>query len=159
MAQSSAGESDLTAVAYRWLARRDRSRAEMRGYLERYCSDADAVERLLDDLSARGWLSEDRLADQVIRSRRARGSAQRIRQEMSRRGISADVITQSTVGLDDGDLATAVRLLRKRFRLPAADQAERERQLRFLLNRGFSRAIALKAVRASAEDDASESRD
>jgi regulatory protein len=131
----------------------------MRAYLERFSSDPDAIERLLHDLASRGWLSEDRLAEQVIRSRRARGSAQRTRQEMSRRGISEDVIAQSTAGLDDGDLSVAKRLLRKRFRLPAVDQAERERQLRFLVNRGFNRAIGLKAVRAGADDDASESVD
>lgn len=122
----------------------------MRAYLERHCDDAEAVDRLLDDLAARGWLCEDRLADQVIRSRRARASAQRIRQEMTRRGISEDVIAQSTAGLEDGDLPSATKLLRKRFRLPAADRDERERQLRFLLNRGFDRAVALKAVRAEA---------
>ena len=159
MSQSSESEPDLGALAYRWLTRRDRSRAEMRAYLERYSSDPDVIEKLLDDLAERGWLSEDRLAEQVIRSQRARGSAQRIRQEMARRGISDEVITQSTASLEDGDLATATRLLRKRFRLPAADQAERERQLRFLLNRGFNRAIALKAVRSHADDDASASVD
>ena len=159
MTQSPESEPDLSAIAYRWLARRDRSRAEMRAYLERFSSDPEPVARLLDDLAERGWLSEDRLAEQVIRSRRARGSAQRIRQELSRRGISSDVIEQSTAGLENGDLFIATRLLRKRFRLPAADQTERERRLRFLLNRGFNRAIALKAVRAAAEDDASESVD
>ena len=159
MSHSSESEPDLSALAYRWLTRRERSRAEMRAYLGRYSSDADAIERLLDALAERGLLSEDRLADQVIRSRRARGSAQRIRQEMARRGIADDVITQSTTGLEQGDLSVAYRLLRKRFRVPAADQAERERQLRYLLNRGFNRAIALKAVRAEGDDGAGESGD
>jgi regulatory protein len=129
----------------------------MRAYLERYCTDAETVDRVLDELAERGWLSEDRLADQLIRSRRARASTQRIRQEMARRGISEDVIAQSTVGLEEGDLPSATRLLRRRFRLPPADRAERERQFRFLLNRGFSRAIALKAVRADGGSDEIES--
>jgi len=152
-------EANLSALAYRWLARRDRSRAEMRAYLERHCAEAETVARLLDDLSARGWLCEDRLADQVIHSRRARSSARAIRYAMARRGIAEEVIAQSTAGLEAGDLPSATRLLRKRFRSPATDRTERERQFRFLLNRGFDRAVALKAVRAVGDDDASESPD
>jgi len=121
----------------------------MQRYLERYCDDDQVVARLLDDLQSRGLLSESRLADQVIRSRRARASAGRIRQEMGRRGISDDVIAQSTAGLDDGDLNSALDLWRKRFRAPPADRSQRERQLRFLLNRGFSLAIALKVLRTA----------
>ena len=131
----------------------------MRAYLERYCTDAKSIARLLDELSSRGWLCEDRLADQVIRSRRARTSARGIRPEMARRGISDEVIAQSTVSLEEGDLRSAAKLLRKRFRLPPADRAERERQFRFLVNRGFNRAVALKAVRAEGGDDEIESVD
>ena len=131
----------------------------MRAYLERYCADAERVARLLDELAERGWLCEDRLADQVIHSRRARASARGIRHEMARRGISGDVIAQSTAGLEDGDLPSATKLLRKRFRLPPADRAERERQFRFLVNRGFDRSVALKAVRAEGGTDETESVD
>ena len=131
----------------------------MRAYLERYCADAERVARLLDELAERGWLCEDRLADQVIRSRRARASARGIRYEMARRGISGDVIAQSTAGLEDGDLPSATRLLRKRFRLPPTDRAEREQQFRFLVNRGFDRNVALKAVRAEGGTDENESVD
>ena len=146
-------EADLSALAYRWLTRRDRSRAEMRAYLERHCSEPETIARLLDELAGRGWLCEDRLADQLIRSRRARSSAKRIRHEMARRGIADDVIAQATAGLEAGDLPSATKLLRKRYRLPPADRTERERQFRFLLNRGFDRATALKAVRAEGDGD------
>jgi regulatory protein len=154
MDPGSASDAELSDRACRYLARRDRSRAEMQRYLERYCDDDQVVSRLLDDLQQRGLLSESRLADQVIRSRRARASAGRIRQEMARRGISDDVIAQSTEGLDGGDLNSALALWRKRFRTPPADRSQRERQLRFLLNRGFSLAIALKVLRtAGASED------
>ena len=159
MPASAASAAELSALAYRWLARRDRSRAEMRAYLERHCSDADTVLCLLDELGARGWLCEDRLADQVIRLRRTRSSARGIRHAMARRGIADEVIAQSTAGLEAGDLHSATQLLRKRFRLPATDRTERERQFRFLLNRGFDRSVALKAVRAAGDDGAIDSAD
>jgi regulatory protein len=153
MNPGSAGGAELSNRACRLLARRDRSRAEMRRYLERYCDDAETVTRLLDDLQSRGWLSESRLADQVIRSRRARASAGRIRHEMARRGISDDVIAQSTAGLDGGDLDCALALWRNRFRAPPTERLQHERQLRFLLNRGFSLAIALKVLRAAGANE------
>ena len=125
----------------------------MKRYLERYCDDVEIVSRLLDDLQQSGLLSEARLADQVIRSRRARASAGRIRQEMARRGLGDDVIAQSTADLDAGDLNSALALWRKRFCSPPADRLQRERQLRFLLYRGFSLATALKVLRIAGADD------
>jgi regulatory protein len=143
----SASPDDLASRAYRWLARRDRSRAEMRGYLRRYSDDVAEIERLLDEFEQRGYLSEARLAEQVIRSRRSRASSTRIRQELDRRGIAAEIVAESTRALESGDVDAAVSLWKKRFRVPPEDRVERERQLRFLLNRGFSHAIALRVIR------------
>lgn len=140
-------DANLAARAYRWLARRDRSRSEMQAYLERYCEDHAAVVRMLDELEQRGYLSETRLADQVIRAQRARSSAARIRQQLARRGVGAEVIAATTETLDRGDLQAALALWHKRFRELPSDRATRERQIRYLLNRGFSHAIALKVLR------------
>jgi regulatory protein len=141
----------LANRAFRLLARRDRSRAEMRTYLARYCSDADRVSALLTQLQERGWLCEERLAEQLIRKNQARTGTRRTRQEMARRGIASDVIERATAGLEREDLATALALWRKKFGRPPADQAERLKQLRYLLNRGFGHATALKVLRAGGE--------
>ena len=125
----------------------------MQNYLQRYCDDATIVARLLDDLQSRGYLCEARLAEQVIRARRPRASASRVRQELARRGIAGEVIADSTVGLEASDLQAALALWRKRFRAPATDRVQRERQLRYLRNRGFNHAIALKVLRAVGDDD------
>jgi regulatory protein len=142
----------LRQKAIRLLARRERSRAEMGALLGPYCDDPAALAALLDDLQSRGWLSDARLAAQFVRMRRPRQSALRIRQELARRGVGADDITESTTGLEATDFEAALALWRRRFGEPASDRAQRERQLRFLLNRGFGHAIALKVLR-SAEDD------
>lgn len=144
---TSAGE--LRKRAFRLLARRDRSRIELQRLLALHCSDPTAVTSLLGDLENRGWLSESRLADQLVASRRARTSAMRLRQEMARRGLGAEAIAQATAGLDRTDLPTAMALWQKRFGTPPVDRSQRERQLRFLLARGFSQTIALKVLRAA----------
>jgi regulatory protein len=143
----------LRQKAIRLLARRDRSRAEMEYLLAGFCDNNGALGALLDELQARGWLSEARLAAQLVHSRRSRSSATRIRQELARRGLGPDVIAESTAGLEETDLTAALALWRRRFRQPAADQAGRERQLRFLRNRGFGHGIALQVLRIAARDD------
>jgi regulatory protein len=148
--------AELRARALRLLARRDRSRVEMQRLLSPHCSDGNAVAALLDELQARGWLSEARLAEHYVDRRRSRASAARLRQEMAQRGIGEDVIAGATAGLEADDLTIALALWRKRFREPAADRTGRERQLRFLLNRGFSRAVALKTLRAAGTPDATQ---
>lgn len=146
----------LRSKALRLLARRERSRAELERLLDPQGSNAGDVRALLDHLQEQGWLSEARLAEQVVRARRGRGSAARVRQVMARRGLPADVIAEATAGLDAGDLATASALWRKRFAHAATELSERERQLRFLLGRGFSRSIALKVLRLAGAPEATD---
>jgi regulatory protein len=137
----------LRAKAIRLLARRERSREELQQRLAPCCEDPDALVPLLDELEACGWLSEARLAAQLVRLRRPRASAARIRQELARRGVQADTLADSTRGLDAGDMAAALALWQRRFGQPAADRAQRERQLRFLVSRGFSHGMALRVLR------------
>ena len=118
-------------------------------------ADRAGLAALLDELQARGWLSEARLAAQVVASRRSRSSATRIRQRLALRGVAPEVIAESTAGLEQGDLESASALWRRRFGSPAADRAGRERQLRFLVSRGFDRGVALKVLRMADQADES----
>ena len=146
----------LKNKAIRLLARRDRSRAEMQRLLDPHGNDAQGVATLLDELHSEGWLSEARLAENLINARRARGSAARVRQEMARRGLRSELIRATTAGLEDADVPVALALWRRRFGRIATGRAERERQLRFLLNRGFSRAVALRVLRIVGSNDSAD---
>ena len=146
----------LRSKAIRLLARRERSRAELLQRLTPYCEDPAQLDPLLDELQARGWLSDARLAAQFVQSRRARAGAARIRHELASRGVQAEAVAESTAGLEAGDLAAALALWQRRFGTPAADRAGRERQLRFLVRRGFARGVALKVLRIGAADNAAE---
>jgi regulatory protein len=98
-------------------------------------------------LVGRGWLSEARLASRLIEARRSRAGAARIRQDMARRGLDAEVIGAATAGLEASDLDAALALWRRRFGTVATARAERARQVRFLLQRGFGHGVALKVLR------------
>jgi regulatory protein len=137
----------LRGKAIRLLARRERSRVELQRLLDPEGSARDAVCVLLDELQMQGWLSDARLADQIVHARRSRVGTARIRLELKRRGLSADAVAAATLGLDAGDSAAATALWQRRFGRVAEDRGQRERQLRFLLSRGFSRSVALKVLR------------
>jgi regulatory protein len=151
----------LRRKAIALLARRDRSRSEMQQLLGRRCPDSFLVAAVLDELQARGWLSEGRLAEQLIHSQRSRAGAARLRRELSRRGLDPDVIAAASAGLESGDRAAALALWRRRFGTVAADRRQRERQLRFLLQRGFGSGLALEVLRIAgrAEGDSDMSAD
>lgn len=143
---------ELRTKAIRLLARRERSRSELKRLLDPGGDDTVQVDQLLDDLHAQGWLSEARLAEQVISGRRSRLGAGRIRMELRRRGVSEEVVDDATQGLEAGDLQVALALWRRRFGKVAAERTERERQLRFLVARGFSHALALKVLRHAGDE-------
>lgn len=144
---------ELRTKAIRLLARRERSRSELRRLLDPNGEDADRVEQLLDDLQSQGWLSEARLAEQVINGRRNRLGAGRIRLELRRRGLPEEIVDDATAGLEEGDFTVALVLWRRRFGKVASERTERERQLRFLMARGFGHAMALKVLRHAGDHD------
>lgn len=146
-----ATSGEVRSKAFRLLARRERSRAELQALLDPRGNEREVVTALLDELQQQGWLSDARLAEQMVSARRSRAGAARIRLELRRRGLDAEAVSAATEGLEAGDLATATALWRRRFGSPPADRAERDRQFRFLVARGFSRSVAAKVLRAAGD--------
>jgi regulatory protein len=90
----------------------------------------------------------------VVHQRAPRMGAMRVRQELQKKGIAPEAITEAVAGLKDTELARAGEVWRRRFDGPAADQKERARQARFLMARGFSGAVVAKVLRGAADPDA-----
>ena len=93
-------EVSLRARALQYLARREYSRAELRGKLLPHAQADDDFEQaqpvdidaLLDDLTARGWLSDERATTQLVHAKRSRFGIQRITHELRQRGIAESLI-------------------------------------------------------------------
>ena len=64
------------------LARREHTRRELTRKLAPFSENAAEIPGLLDDFERRGWLSEERVVEQVLVSRRRRFGAQRIVHEL-----------------------------------------------------------------------------
>ena len=121
------------------LARREHSRAELRGKLRDQGYQSAVVEEALDGLEAERLLDDRRYAESFVRSHAARGQGpRRIRQDLAGAGIPAAMAAEALdAGPDWGQLARDTR--RRKFGIDApADWAERNRQARFLQYRGFS---------------------
>ena len=140
----------LRGRALRLLGRREFSRQELAKRLRAYAEEPAALEALLDDLAARGWLSDVRYADALVRKRTGHYAQRSIAQELKRAGVSEDVTAAALPAVDpDQEFASALALCRRKFRRAPVEQKEKARQLRFLLSRGYSLNLALRVVKQS----------
>ena len=128
----------LYARALRLLARREHTRAELAAKLRASGEEPEEIERLLDDLQNRGWLSEARYVESIVHARRARFGAARITQELRRKGVSEDAVKRAAQSLAADELEAAREVWRRKFGTLPANLAEKARQARFLAARGFS---------------------
>jgi regulatory protein len=166
----------LQARALGWLAQREHSRDELRRKLRRValrppagddevdtvdCHEQDAaaaVEQLLDQLQAKGLLSNDRFIESRVRVRSPGLGTRRIQMELARHGLK--LLAQPLQQLRDSELERASQLWKRRFGTPAQDLRERARQMRFLAGRGFSGEVIRKVLAAdpAPRDDDSQDR-
>ncbi|GAC1316880.1 MAG: recombination regulator RecX [Collimonas sp.] len=143
----------LKGRALRYLSAREHSRMELARKLARYAQEGDDIEALLDTLEAAKLLSQARFSESLIHRRAHRYGNSRILSELQSHGIDADSLVNIKAELADGEVARAREVWRKKFNRPAADAAERAKQMRFLLQRGFSHRAIQIAVRGGEEED------
>ena len=140
--------SELRTRALQCLARREYSRAELRVRLLQYADgDAAQLDLLLDDLMARGWLSDARAAAQLLHARSKRFGMQRIAHELRMKGITDDLIDHTLSELTDSEQDRAREVWLKKYGTPPVDAREKARQMRFMQSRGFALEIILKVMR------------
>jgi regulatory protein len=142
------------------LARREYSRADLRNKLLRRLGEnverdeaAAQVEKILDQLQAKGLLSDARFAAALTRTRANRFGAARIRLEMREHDLPDEIVRPAIEELRATEEQRARELWKRRFGHPPADPTERARQMRFLAQRGFSTAVVLRIVRSATADD------
>ncbi len=131
------------------LARREHSRQELARKLGPV--DPDTLTALLDDLQARGWLSEQRLADHVLRAAAGRFGARKVVQQLAQKGVSEAVVAQARRRARENELDSARAVWLKRFGKPPASLRERARQARFLEQRGFDPEVIRQVLGGNLE--------
>ena len=131
-------DPSLKVRAMRFLARREHTRVELKRKLEARAQEGEDVERLLDELTQRGWLSDARYAEQAIRAKARRFGPIKLAHYLKSRGVGEEAIAAGLgrAGVDGASCLEAV--WRSRFRGAPADEREKLRQVRFLQGRGFA---------------------
>ena len=142
----------LKGRALRLLSQREHSRSELERKLASHEEEPGALARALDELEAKGFISEARVVQSVLHQRAARLGGARIRQELQAKGLDASTVDAALEGLGGTELERARVLWERKFGAPAPDAAGRARQVRFLLARGFASDTVRRVVRG-VEDD------
>jgi regulatory protein len=142
----------LKGRALRALAGRDYSRVELERKLQSFEEEPGQLDKALDDLQAKGFLDEQRAADSLAHRRGQKLGTARVVQEMRARGIESEAIDNATAQLKVTELERARQVWRKKFGEPAQDAAERGKQMRFLISRGFSSEV-IRRVIAGVQDE------
>ncbi|HRG72311.1 MAG TPA: recombination regulator RecX [Thauera aminoaromatica] len=140
---------ELRQRALRLLARREHSRAELRKKLAPHAESEEQLERLdalLDDLAGRRLLSDARYAEMRVSSRSARYGNARLAQELKQQGVSAEDCAGALEEAGD-ELARAHGIWARKFGTLPVDAADRARQTRFLISRGFSGETIRRVMR------------
>ena len=147
----------LKARALRLLSQREHSRAELERKLSCHEEQAGELARMLNELAAQGLISEERVAESVMRRRAPRLGAARVLQEMRAKGLSAEALAEAAGQLRATELERARAVWQKKFGAPAADAAARARQARVLAARGFAADVVRRVLNAWPDADESSS--
>ena len=144
----------LRARALRLLARREHARAELARKLAPHAESAEALEILLDDLCTRRLLSDERYVEMRMNARSARLGNARLAHELRMQGV-ADELVNAALAAGEDELTRARQVWQRKFgdQCSVPDTAERARQTRFLMSRGFSGETIRRVLRGDFEDD------
>ena len=139
----------LKGRALRLLAAREHSRVELErklGPVAQELGQLDQLGPILDDLAARDFINEGRVAESLLNRRAAKLGSARLRQELNQKGLGREDVESVVQSLKSTELDRARQVRLKKFGDAVPKGQEAARQMRFLLARGFSSDIIRKAL-------------
>jgi regulatory protein len=142
------------------LARRECGRAELGARLLAKGASRDEADGVLDELERLGYLSDARFANAVVAQKAGRYGKRAIVHALKEKRVEPSAARDALRALEGTDeLADATALWQRRFGAPPRDERDRARQVRFLLERGYSTSVALKVLRAAGASSAGDNGD
>ena len=141
----------LKGRALKLLGAREHSRAELERKLAAHETTPGELARVLDELQARGFINERRVAESVVHRRAPRLGLARVRQELQAKGVSQDVLLDTVAQLKATELQRAREVWRRKFGAAPADRADYARQAHFLQQHGFATDIIRKVLKEQQE--------
>jgi regulatory protein len=150
--RADASAERILTDAYRLLAHRARSRAELTLRLRDKGHDETAVQVVIDKLSGEGLVDDQAFAAAFVADKRrlAGWGAGRIARELERLGVAPGLVQAALPQTDDAaddELARARAALERRGPAGAPLERSRKRAYEYLLRRGYATTVAYRAVR------------
>lgn len=136
----------LKGRALRLLSLREHSRTELERKLGRFEEEEGTLTKALDELQAKGFISEARVIESVLHRRSAKLGAARIKQELQGKGLDPQAVRDAVASLQDTERARAQEVWRRKFGAAPTDAKETMRQMRFLATRGFTTDVIRRVV-------------
>ncbi len=140
----------LKGRALRLLSGREHSRLELERKLARFEEEPGALKCSLDELQAKGFISEQRVIESVLHRRAAKLGAARIQHELQGKGLDGQAVAQAMAQLQLSEHERALSIWQKKFGSTPTTAREAARQIRFLSARGFAAEAIRKIVKGPA---------
>jgi regulatory protein len=143
----------LKGRALRALSGREHSRVELERKLLPHESQSGELAQILDELTAKGFISEERVAQSVLHRRAAKLGTARVVQEMRAKGLGNEAVAQAAEQLKATEFERARDAWQRKFGEVATNPAERAKHMRFLASRGFAPEVIRKAVQVGEDEE------
>lgn len=127
----------LAARGIAILSRREYSRKELREKLLQYEEDVEKIDATLDEFEKKGFLSDERFAEALCRARSKRYGNFRLAIELREAGVASEIANRA-IDAVPSEVERAKEIWEHRFGAAPEDEKERQKQIRFFANRGFS---------------------
>lgn len=132
------------------LVRREHSRRELTRKLAARGIDTDQAQAAVDRMTAEGWQSEARFAEQLVRSRANAGYGPlRIRAELGTHGLDREAIAAALDAYDGDWDANARALVHRRYGATLDEPSTQRKAAELLARRGFG----MDQIRGAARHD------
>jgi regulatory protein len=142
--------SEAFETAWRYLAHRERTEAEVTARLERNDVEPALIEEVLGELREGGYVDDAGFARRFAEDRRTLDGwgSERIERRLCELGIDRGHIAAALAEDDEHDeLAAATALLQRRFPSPPETPRDLERALGLLVRKGYDLELAHDALR------------
>ncbi|NJD35142.1 MAG: regulatory protein RecX [Betaproteobacteria bacterium] len=143
--------NELRQQAIKLLARREHTRAELARKLAGLGTQEE-IDAVLADMEASQLQSDNRTAENYLRSNASRLGVSRLRHTLKTRGVAPELIEEQ---LAQSDLPDEIERARaawtRKFSAAPANPKEWARQARFLQSRGFSGDIVRRVLKQALE--------
>lgn len=150
--RSAKPSKSLRARAMDILSRQEVSRTGLKRKLAPYAESEAELEKVLNEFAESNWQSDERYTEAYIHSKSRQHGHLRLQQALSQQGID-ETISRRFMPDQASELQSAIAVLRKKFKQPAQDLKDKQKQIRFLAYRGFDMGTIQTAFKHAWEED------